>query len=589
MLDDAQLEQILTKEKKVEAADLKQAKTLAAEKNLSLRDALTTAEILSDDEIGALEAEVLKTPFVVLTKLEIPPKVINILPEHVAQKQQAVVFERTDKEVKLALSDINNKEAASAVSKKTGLPVKIHYATPQDIKNVIALYRQDLQKKFEKLVQEGLGTKVRNEKTADPPIEKIVNLLITSAYEDKASDIHIEPKENKTIVRFRVDGILYDSLRFPTQLHDRVITRIKVMANLRTDQHLSAQDGKMQVSLKEENLNLRVSILPIADGEKVVLRLLSSKARSFTLTDLGMNEPDLIKLTKAFKKPNGMILSTGPTGSGKTTTIYAILKEIINREKNITTIEDPVEYKIDGANQVQVNNKTNLTFANGLRSILRQDPDNIFVGEIRDNETAAIAVNAALTGHLVFSTLHTNDAVSAVARLIDMKVEPFLVSTTLNVVVAQRLIRKICDECRYSFTVTKEELLADLSNEDINRHIIPVGDKEEIRLYKGKGCPHCHFSGYSGRIGLFEVFEITKEIREMIAEKEDSDDILAAARKQGMTSMLDDGLNKITRGLTTMEEVLRVTKIESQISEDINNGSEAEDINNHSEDGSAKD
>jgi type II secretory ATPase GspE/PulE/Tfp pilus assembly ATPase PilB-like protein len=319
----------------------------------------------------------------------------------------------------------------------------------------------------------------------------------------------------------------------------------------------------MQLSLKEENLNLRVSILPVAEGEKIVLRLLSSRARSFTLADLGINDKDLEKLTKAFSKPNGMILSTGPTGSGKTTSIYAILKVIINREKNITSIEDPIEYKIQGANQVQVNTKTDLTFANGLRSILRQDPDYIFVGEIRDNETAAIAVNAALTGHLVFSTLHTNDAPSAVARLIDMEVEPFLVASTVNVVIGQRLVRKICPECRYSFTVTKEELLADFLSEDIDKHYVPVGDKKEIRLYKGKGCPHCHFSGYSGRVGIYEIFEVTKSIRELISQKKDADVIREAARKEGMTTMLDDGLEKITRGYTTIEEVLRVTKVEA--------------------------
>jgi type IV pilus assembly protein PilB len=258
-----------------------------------------------------------------------------------------------------------------------------------------------------------------------------------------------------------------------------------------------------------------------------------------------------------------MILSTGPTGSGKTTTIYSILKIINSRDKNITTIEDPIEYKIEGANQVQVNTKTNLTFAHGLRSVLRQDPDYIFVGEIRDNETAAIAVNAALTGHLVFSTLHTNDAPSAIPRLIDMAVEPFLVASTVQVVVGQRLIRQVCDQCRFSYTVTREELLTDLSEEDIDRHYIPVGDKKEIRLYKGKGCQKCHFSGYSGRIGLFEVFEVTKEIRKLITQKADADIIRDGAIKEGLTTMLDDGLNKVTRGLTTLEEVLRATKVES--------------------------
>lgn len=560
MLDDAQIEKLLTQAGKLTAAQIKTARAYATENKISLRDAIVKQELMSDEDIGLIESTAFKTPFIVLTKLSIPTDVINIIPEHVAQKQQAVAFERTEKEVKVALADVSNKNIVKVVSKKTGLPVTMYYATLQDIKNVVVMYRQDLQKKFERLLHEGLGSKAQTTETTDPPIEKIVNLLISSAYEEKASDIHIEPKEGESLVRFRVDGILYDTLSFPLQLHDRIVTRIKVLSNLRTDEHLNAQDGKMQMALKEENLNLRVSILPIVDGEKIVMRLLSSKSRSYSLTDLGMNEKDLDKLTRAFNKPNGMILSTGPTGSGKTTSIYAIIKVINSRDRNITTVEDPVEYKVEGANQVQVNMKTNLTFANGLRSILRQDPDYIFVGEIRDNETAGIAVNAALTGHLVFSTLHTNDAASAIPRLIDMKVEPFLVASTVNVVVGQRLVRKICTDCRYAYSVSKDELLKNLSSEDISESL---GDKKEVQFYQGKGCPHCHFSGYRGRIGIFEVFEITKEIRKLVSQKQDADIILAAAKKEGMTTMLADGLEKVSKGLTTMEEVLRATKVES--------------------------
>jgi type IV pilus assembly protein PilB len=560
MLDDAQLEKLLVQAGKIDATAIKDAKAYAAENKISFRDALVKKEIISDEEIGLVESTVYKTPFIVLTKLSLTTDVINIIPEHVAQKQQAVAFERNDKEVKVALADINNKNIVNVVAKKTGLPVTVYYATPQDIKNVVLMYRQDLQKKFEKLLYEGLGTKTQTTLKTDPPIEKIVNLLITSAYNEKASDIHLEPREGVALVRFRVDGILFDTLSFPIQIYDRIVTRIKVLSNLRTDEHLNAQDGKMQMSLKEENLNLRVSILPIADGEKIVMRLLSSKSRSYSLTDLGMNEKDLEKLTRAFNKPNGMILSTGPTGSGKTTSIYSIIKVINSREKNITTVEDPIEYKVEGANQVQVNMKTNLTFANGLRSILRQDPDYIFVGEIRDNETAGIAVNAALTGHLVFSTLHTNDAPSAIPRLIDMKVEPFLVASTVNVVVGQRLVRKICTDCRFPYAISKEELLKNFSEEDLN---LFMGDKKEIQFYKGKGCPNCHFSGYRGRIGIFEVLEITKEIRKLISQKQDAEAILAAAKAEGMTTMLADGLEKIINGSTTMEEVLRATKVES--------------------------
>jgi type II secretory ATPase GspE/PulE/Tfp pilus assembly ATPase PilB-like protein len=275
-----------------------------------------------------------------------------------------------------------------------------------------------------------------------------------------------------------------------------------------------------------------------------------------------MSERDLAKVSRAMTKTYGMILSTGPTGSGKTTSIYAIIKVLNKRGINITTIEDPVEYKVEGANQIQVNTKTNLTFANGLRAILRQDPNYIFVGEIRDAETAGIAVNAALTGHLVLSTLHTNDAAGALPRLIDMHIEPFLAASTVIVIIAQRLVRKICDHCRISYNITEDELAKQLSVEVVNKHLIPVGPKKEVRVYKGKGCKRCHFSGYSGRIGLFEVLELNKDVRQLVIEKKDSDAILSAAIQNGMTSMLDDGIEKISKGLTTIEEVIRVTKIE---------------------------
>lgn len=562
LLTDAQLQDILNKSGKLTTEILNDVLQYAQTEKLTFRQAIIQKEVSTDEEIGLLEANEVKVPFVVLTKIKIPPDVLGIIPSDVAHKHRAIAFERTKDGIKVALADLNNKKILEFLAKKTNERVAAYYATDQDIQNTISLYRKDLQKKFEDLLRSDLNTSIVN-KAFDPPIEKMVNILIETAYDQKASDIHIEPKEDLTLVRFRIDGQLYDALEMPRRLHDRVVTRIKVLSSLRTDEHLSAQDGKMQLRLQTEDLDLRVSILPVADGEKIVLRLLSSKSRSYSLVDLGMNERDLLKLTQAYNKPNGMLLSTGPTGSGKTTSIYSILKNINTRDKNITTIEDPIEYKIAGANQVQVNTKTNLTFANGLRSILRQDPNYIFVGEIRDNETAAIAVNAALTGHLVLSTLHTNDAASAIPRLIDMKIEPFLVASTVNVVVAQRLIRKICSNCIISQTITHEELLKYFSEDIISQHYEPVGTKKETRIYKGKGCEQCHFSGYQGRLGIFEVLEVTKEIKDLVTQKSGSDDILALAKKQGMTSMLDDGLEKITKGLTTIEEVLRVTKVEA--------------------------
>jgi len=563
MLADDQLSKLLLEAKKLNEEDLKKAKDFAAQNKVSLYHAITQLELVADADIGELVAKVYKLPFVVLTKNSILPELINIIPERIAKKEKAIVFERTDAEVKIALNDPNNTSVIKTIEKKTGLKASIFYATENDIDHVIALYRQDLQNKFEELLREGLGSKVAPDEVTDPPIEKILHLLITSSYEQKASDVHIEPKENESLVRFRIDGILYDSLRIPIKLHDRIVTRIKVLSNLRTDEHLAAQDGKMKIALEAENLDLRVSILPIAGGEKVVLRLLSSKSRSFSLSDLGTSEEDLKKLENAFTKPNGMILSTGPTGSGKTTSIYAILKVINTRDKNITSVEDPVEYEIKGVNQIQVNTKTNLTFANGLRSVLRQDPDYIFVGEIRDNETAGIAVNAALTGHLVFSTLHTNDAPSAIPRLIDMKVEPFLVASTVNLVIAQRLIRKNCDKCAQEFKMSVQELEKYFSPELVKKYFPDAKSKKEIVLVRGKGCKNCNFSGYSGRIGIFELLEVSKEIRKLINAREDADVIREQALKEGMVSMQSDGLNKIAQGLTSIEEVLRATKIES--------------------------
>jgi general secretion pathway protein E len=376
--------------------------------------------------------------------------------------------------------------------------------------------------------------------------------------------VHIEPEEKESLIRFRIDGILHDFAAVPKSLHDQIITRIKVLSRLRTDEHLAPQDGKMQLKLEEENLDIRVSLVPIVEGEKAVLRLLASRFRQFSLMDLGMSEKDLQKMIKAYGRSFGMILSTGPTGSGKTTSIYSILKILNTREKNITTIEDPVEYKIKGVNQIQTNTKADLTFASGLRSILRQDPNIIFVGEIRDNETANIAVNAALTGHLVVSTLHTNDAATALPRLTDMKVEPFLVASTVNIIVAQRLIRKICDFCKVAVKIPYKNLASHLSADIIRRHFgANITEVTEIQVYQGKGCKACHMSGFQGRLGVFEILEVSEKIRKLIVEKNDSDVILKAAMEEGMTTMLDDGLNKVAKGLTSLSEVLRVTKTEN--------------------------
>jgi len=544
---------LITEDKAVEVV------SFAKNSKLSLEEALIEKDIITDEQLGMLIADYYKIPFVTLSKLSIPDDIARIVPERVARKQKIVAFARDETGVKLAMADPSNKELTEMVSRKTGMNVVPYFATERDIYDVLRVYKKDLQKTFDSFIKDHLeksGRIILN----DAPVGKIVDAIINYGYHDNASDIHIEPQEKNSLVRFRIDGVLHDVLIFPKALHDQIVSRIKVLSRLRTDEHLAPQDGKMRLTVDVDDIDIRVSILPVSDGEKIVLRLLTSRLKLFSLIDLGMNETDLKKVNNAYGKSFGMILSTGPTGSGKTTSIYAILKILNTRDKNITTIEDPVEYRIKGVNQINVNTKTNLTFASGLRSILRQDPNIVFVGEIRDGETAGIAVNAALTGHLVLSTLHTNDAATTLPRLIDMKVEPFLVASTVNVIIGQRLVRKICEMCKASLEIDQNDLKKNLTEELIRKHF---GANEKIRIYQGKGCKVCHDTGYAGRLGVFEVLEVSKEIKRLIVERTDSDIITKKAIEEGMTTMMEDGLDKVVKGLTTIEEIMRVTKVET--------------------------
>jgi type IV pilus assembly protein PilB len=556
LIPDDQILQLVQKTGVIDASQAQDISDYAKNANVTISDALIEKDVITDENLGILIADSLKIPFVVLAKITIPSEVFKVLPERFARKNKVIPFERSPEGLKVAMADPKNYEIIQAITKKAGQKVMPYFATERDIYSTLSIYKKDLQKTIDNLL--GLGGKAVEVREA--PVAQVVDTIINYAYQDRASDIHIEPEETSSLVRYRIDGILHDMLIIPKKYHDQVVTRIKVLSRLRTDEHLSPQDGKMRIELEEEVLDIRVSIIPIVEGEKVVMRLLASKFRLFSLMDLGMNENDLKKVSKAMTKTFGMILSTGPTGSGKTTSIYAIIKLLNARSKNITTIEDPVEYRIKGINQIHVNPKTNLTFAAGLRSILRQDPNIIFVGEIRDNETASIAVNAALTGHLVVSTLHTNDAATALPRLTDMDVEPFLVASTVNVIIGQRLMRKICDMCKTSLATTLQELSNQVPLEVLKK---AFGDKPEVRVYQGKGCKLCHMTGYKGRVGAFEVLEISKAIRKLITDKSDADVILKQAVSEGMTTMLDDGLAKVAKGITTLEEVLRVTKVET--------------------------
>lgn len=557
-ISDEDLKKLVIKNNLIDEKGITQILEYLKNSDTTFYDALIEKNIITDENLGILISDYLKMPFVILSKLSIAEDVFRIIPERIARKHKIIPFLKDATSLKVALSNPNKKTLLEMVARKSGLKIIPYLATERDINNTFFIYRKDLQVIFDQILEEEVYSDLQSIIKEDAPIIKIVNLIIQYASQDKASDIHIEPQEKKCLIRFRIDGMLHDVVSLPINLHDRIVTRIKIVSNLRTDEHMSAQDGKMRFKDDEETMDIRVSILPIVDGEKAVLRLLSTHARQFSLIDLGMNEKDLAKLNESISKSYGMILSTGPTGSGKSTSIYAILKIINKREKNITTVEDPVEYRIKGVNQINVNVKTGLTFASGLRSILRQDPNIVFVGEIRDIETAGIAVNAALTGHLVLSTLHTNDAATALPRFIDMKVEPFLVASTVNVIIAQRLIRKICEMCKSSFKVPKEELIRNLPLDVVVKNL---GDIPEYTIFKGNGCKICHNTGYAGRIGIFEILEISKKIKALIVGKADSEMIAKQAIDEGMTTMLDDGLEKIKRGLTTLEEVLRVTKI----------------------------
>lgn len=532
------------------------ARETAKQEKISLQDALVEKDMISDENIGGVIADFLKLPYVVLSRTIVTDEALRIIPEDFARKQKMITFSKQEDTVKVATSHPENARALQFIAKKIHGKVRVYYATEKDISEIIRRYKKELQSKFDDLLKEQIQT-AKNAKVQDAPVAKIVDLLIEYAYDNKASDIHIEPRRGDSLTRFRIDGIMHNVLIVSKALHEQIATRIKVLAKLRTDEHMSAQDGKMQVKLAEEELDIRVSIVPIVEGENIVLRLLSSRSRQFSLSDLGMSDKDLGKVKSTYQKPYGMILVTGPTGSGKTTSIYAVLKILNTKEKNIATIEDPVEYEIEGINQIQVNPKTNLTFADGLRSILRQDPDIIFVGEIRDAETASIAINSALTGHLVLSTLHTNNAPTAIPRLLDMNIEPFLVSSTVNIIIAQRLVRKICDNCRVSYTQPRGDLVKSLSEELTAKHF---GKDPEIRMYKGKGCLVCHNTGYIGRVGIFEVLLVSRAIQELINKKADAEDIKDCAVGEGMSTMTEDGLDKVQEGITTIEEVLRVTK-----------------------------
>ena len=521
-------------------------------------------QLATDDQIAKTMSKFYGVPQAPLGKISIAEDVLKTVPELVARAKLVVPFARTAEGLKLATSDPHDLEIIEFIRKKTGDVILVSYATPRQIDDAIRVYQKDIKTAFKNLLTESEAEAKRTGRPVEVPIIKVVDMLLSYGNLNRASDIHIEPKEDESLLRFRIQGLLHDVGVLPKDIHQEMVTRIKVLAGLRTDEHFAAQDGKLSFRTgidlpkeRQEKMDVRVSIVPTTHGEKVVMRLLSARVRQYSLEDMGFSETDLKRLKEAYIKPYGMIIASGPTGSGKTTTMYAVLKILNKRDINITTIEDPVEYDMEGVNQIQVNQKTGLTFALGLRSIVRQDPDIVLVGEIRDSETASIAVNAAMTGHLVLSTMHANDSATTLIRLLDMGVEPFLVASSVNVVVAQRLVRVLCPQCKKEKQLATAELYKNFPPDFVKKHL---GSGAKVKVFEAQGCSVCQNTGYTDRIGIHEVMLIDDEIRQAVIDRKAADTIEEMSIKKGMISMLEDGFIKVGKGITTIEELLRVVK-----------------------------
>jgi type IV pilus assembly protein PilB len=563
LISEEKLEKILVGSGHIQKIDFDMVKTEAKEKKQSLDRMLIEKGLIKDQVLGKIIADSAGYFFINLKRAiieDITPRLLSYIPEEVAYSQKAIAFEEDGGIIKIATTNPANYSFFKLLEKKTEKEIQLFYATDFDINQALRRYKGDIPREVLRIVKEIEKYPDKSEEN----IVKLVDLILDYGYATLSSDIHIEPLAKITIVRYRIDGILYKIIEFPKEIHTRIVSRIKILARLRTDERAAAQDGRFAYETQGATIDLRVSVMPTTDGENIVMRILMQRGRRFEINDLGLLEVDLKKLIVNAEKPYGMIVVVGPTGSGKTTTLYAVLQRINRMETNIMTIEDPVEYNIERVRQIQVNPAKEITFPKGLRSIVRQDPDVIMVGEIRDKETADIAINSAMTGHLVLSTLHANDAPTAFSRFLEMEAKPYLVSASVNAVIAQRLVRKVCSECKEEYSLSEKEL-AILEDEKIIadniRKISGKKDFDKIKFFHGKGCKFCNNSGYEGRTTIFEILNVTEEIRELINKKAPMDAIKKKAVEQGMTTMLDDGITKALMGITTFEEIKRATKV----------------------------
>ncbi len=573
----------------VDRKKLEQAFKKAKKEDKYLGDLLVENELLNKKELAEMEAYIAGVPFIDLREIKIDPKVLKIIPEPIAQKHKVIAYNKKKDSLEVAMLNPKDLQITEFIRKKAGLNILPRFTTEESINNALKLYKEGLEKEFEGIIKkeeketegkeletvkkekeevEGPEAEELEKAAQEVPIIKIVDSILRDAIDKRASDIHIEPEEKDVVVRYRIDGILHNMMTLPKKVQDGIVARVKVLSNLRLDEHRLPQDGRFTIKTDEFKVSFRVSVLPVYDGEKVVMRILRENVKGFTLDELGFEDESLERTQRAIKKPLGMVLVTGPTGSGKTTTLYTILDILNIPDVNISTIEDPVEYRMPRINQTQVKPDIGLTFATGLRALVRQDPDILMVGEIRDSETAGLAINAALTGHLVLSTLHTNSAAGAVPRLIDMEQEPFLIASTVNVVIGQRLVRRLCPDTKEKYNLTKKEIETLGHDVDLDRMLKLLKDRkavsknatwENIDFYKAKPTDDCP-EGYQGRVGIYEVLEVTETLKQMVTENATTDEIAQQAKKEGMTTMTEDGLIKAAKGSTSIEEVLRVTR-----------------------------
>ncbi len=592
-ISDATIEKLLTLSTLVTPEQIKALKEEGARSRRPLQDLVIQSKLLDEVLLTKIYAHYIQIPFVKIDAHNIPSDVLSKIPERIARQYNAILFNiDADGVMELAMDDPDDVQGIDFIQKEIGENTRIYIATRTNILNCLDNYRGDVNEELNEVIdiqREDTGTGenpvINQEDIAEnSPIAQTVNLLLEYAIRSNASDIHIEPRENFVQIRYRVDGVLREVNQLPKNVLDALVSRIKILSNLKIDERRVPQDGRFKIKVSGKQYAFRVSTLPISDGEKVVMRILDESNQATTLQQLGYWGKSLMTMNLALEEPNGMLLVTGPTGSGKSTSLFSVLTRMNTADVNISTIEDPVEYKIPGVNQTQTNAKAGMTFASGLRALLRQDPNIIMVGEIRDGETANLAVQAALTGHLVFSTLHTNNAATCLPRLLDMGIEPFLISSTVKAVVGQRLVRRLCMNCRQQYAPSSEEVAAithlfgfkdddtfagihKLEIDAVAQEVggkTPMGTNETtiVSLWKAapEGCDECSHSGYRGRIGIYEVLGISVPIQKMIVANATSNEIQVKAIEEGMVTMQKDGLVKALRGDTTVDEVLRVTK-----------------------------